>query len=287
MKRYPEFNNVSQPALIRAAREAVAGALAGDFPVDPLTGPELSRALSCIASVVKRHGTLIEMGIACALRMNGFIVLPNAELPLTKGAKQLLDARNSDRSLARIKLSADSEADSRVNVDLIVVDPDAGWAGVYEVKRGNGVTETNKRHLTLRRLKAARLVLASYLQEREYGPIETTTSGVIDYFGGSGFDPDLTVTRDQLDDHFGVPVLATVEAVTAAAREALDAELPALFEPVFDRMTLPTDAAAILPNPWTTTGGRIRRAARSVPIETMAAPVGPGKRRVRNVPVRH
>ncbi|MGA2568425.1 MAG: hypothetical protein ABSF41_16545 [Pseudolabrys sp.] len=47
MKKCSDLNNdVSKAALIRAAREAVAGALAGDFPIDPLIGKELSaRAL--------------------------------------------------------------------------------------------------------------------------------------------------------------------------------------------------------------------------------------------------
>ena len=108
MKKYNGLNDVSQAALIRAAREAVAGALAGDFPVDPLIGTELSRALSCIGSVVKRHGGLIEMGIAGALvASDRFAVLPNVAIPLTKAALQLLDAKNTDETLSKIKLAAD------------------------------------------------------------------------------------------------------------------------------------------------------------------------------------
>ena len=138
MAKHVDLNDVSKPALIRAAHNAVAGALAGDFPVDPIIGPELSRAISCIGSVVKRHGALIELGIAGALKANDrFIVLTNVPLPLTKGAAQLLDARNSDEDLANIRLSADSEAEGIVNVDMVVVDPEAGWAGAYEIKRGN------------------------------------------------------------------------------------------------------------------------------------------------------
>ena len=70
MKKYIHPNDVSQTALLRAARQAVAGAVTGEFPLDPLVEPELSRAMSCIGSVVKRHGKLIEMGIAGALAMN-------------------------------------------------------------------------------------------------------------------------------------------------------------------------------------------------------------------------
>ena len=258
MKKCNDLNDdVSQAALMRAAREAVAGALAGDFPVDPLIGKELSRALSCIGSVVKRHGALIEMGIAGALRVSDrFVVLPNVAIPLTKAALQLLDAKNTDETLSKIKLSADSEASGIVNVDLVVVDPEAGWAGAYEIKRGNGATEHGKRRPIMRRLRAVRLVLASFVDQLGYGPIKTATSAVIDYFGASGFDPHFTITREKLDEHFGVPVMATVDAMTMAVRDALEAELPALFEPVFDRMTLPKDGMPALPNPGTATVGK-------------------------------
>jgi len=288
MKKYPELNDVSQAALIRAAQTAVAGALAGDFPADPIIGTELSRAMSCIGSVVKRHGKLIEMAIAGALvASDRFIVVPNAELPLTKGAAQLLDAKNSDLNLSKIKLSVDSEADGIVNVDLVVVDPEASWAGVYEIKRGNGVTEHGKRRPILRKLKAGRLVLASYVRQLGYGHVETVTSAVIDYCGASGFDPNFTLTRDQLDEHFGVPVVATVDAVTAAAREALEVELPTLLGPVFDRMTLPTQeatAATLIDNEAPTEDAAMRG---SVVRTLTAPPTGPGMRASRNPQTRH
>ena len=240
MAKQLELTGVSRPALIRAAQAAVAGALAGEFPEDPIIGRDVSRAISCISSVVKRHGPLLETGIADALKASDrFIVLTNVSLPLTKGAKQLLAARNPDESLARIKLAANSEADGIVKVDLVVVDPDTGWAGVYEVKRGNGATEHRKRRPTIQNLRASRLVAASYLEQLGYGPIDRTTSAVIDYYGASGFDPNFTLTREDLDEHFGVPVVATVDALTDALREALHAELPRLFEPVFDRLTGP------------------------------------------------
>ena len=272
-------NDVSKAALIRAAREAVAGALAGDFPIDPVIGKDLSRALSCIGSVVKRHGALIEMGIAGALtNSDRFIVLPKVSLPLTKAALQLLDGKNSDESLAKIRLSADSEADGMVNLDLCVVDPEAHWAGVYEIKRGNGATEHGKRRPIMRKLRAVRPVLASYVHQLGYGPIETVTSAVIDYFGSSGFDSHFTITRDMLDEYFGVPVVATVDAMTAAVRDALEAELPALFEPVFDHMTMPNAGMQTLPNPGTTTVGKFVPANVTVLRGMTAAPVGPGKR---------
>jgi hypothetical protein len=273
-----ELDDVSRPALIRAAHNAVAGALAGDFPVDPVIGPELSRAVSCISSVVKRHGGLIEMGIAGALKASDrFIVLTNVPLPLTKGAAQLLDARNSDKDLSRIRLSADSEAEGIVNVDLVVVDPETGWAGAYEIKRGNGVTEHGKRRPIVRKLRAARLVLASFVNQHGDGPVESVTSAVIDYFGGSGFEAEFTLTRDQLDEHFGVSVAATVDAMTATVREALEAELPRLFRPVLDGMA--TTVAGVATAIEAETAAQAPVAMDRIMFKTLTAPpTGPGKR---------
>ena len=286
MKKCIHPNDVSQTALLRAARQAVASAITGEFPLDPLVEPELSRAISCIGSVVKRHGKLIELAIAGALAMTDrFIVLTNENIPLTKGAKQLLEAKNSNRSLAGIRLAADSEADGMVNVDLVVVDPDAGWAGAYEIKRGNGTTEAGKRRPLIQKLTAVRLVLASYARQLGQWPIETVTSAVIDYYGSSGFDPNYTLVRDQLDDHFGVPIVETVDAVTNAAREALDAELPALLDPVFESMTRPALATARLLAPGISTPGCFGAASAEVPLAGIGAPVGPARRHAR--PVRH
>lgn len=289
MAKHLELNDVSKPALIRAARNAVAAALAGEFPADPLIAPALSRAVSCIGSVVKRHGGLIELSLAGALTASDrFIVLTNVALPLTKGAIQLLDARNSDENLARIKLSADSEASGIVNIDLVVVDPEAGWAGAYEIKRGNGTTEHGKRRPTVRKLRAARLVLASYVRQLGYGEIESVTSAVIDYCGASGFDPEFTLTREQLDGHFGVPVVATVEAMTAALSAELQAALPGLFGPFLEQLSEPdagnaagaartaNDCAA--PVPAAATGGETAMDLKILRTLT-AMPAGPGPAR--------
>lgn len=289
MAKHLGLTDVSHTALVRAAREVVAGALAGDFPQDPVIGPDLSRAISTLGSVVKRHGGLIELGIAGALiTSDRFVVLSNVALPVTKGAAQLLDAKNSDQALAKIRLSADSEAEGIVNVDLVVVDPETKWAGAYEIKRGNGATEHGKRRQSIHKLRAARLVLASYVHQAGYGMMETVTSGVIDYYGASGFTPDFTLSRDQLDDHFGVPVVATVEAMTAALQEELKAALPRLFGPFL--ASLPAhdgDEGKAAGKPIRVTAEVIKQPAMDLAVlKTLTAPpTGPSRGTNRHKPV--
>jgi len=271
-----ELTGVSAAALTRAAQEVVASAIASEFSIDPVVRPELSRALSIVASVVKRHGPLIQDALGAALAKSGrFVVLSNVAVPITKAAEQLLAAKNADSDLAKIRLRADSESDRSVTVDLVVVDIQKAWAGAYEVKRGNGTTELRKRRPTERDLKAVRLVLASHLRQLGYDGIETVTSAIIDYYGQSGFSDNLTITRDTLDEHFTVPVVAIIDAMTEALRKALDAKLPGLFAKV---MPIMADANEDLTGVNTGSGEPI---AGGLALEKLltAPPVGPGPRR--------
>src|SRR6202011_1180887 len=155
---------VSPAAIARASRAVIANAMAGDFPIDPVIGPDLSKSFSIINSVVKRHGLLIQRTLGDALAASGrFEVLTEVPLPITEAAHDLLTSQNSDRNLAKIQLKADSKIIRMVTIDLIVVDTESGWAGAYDVKRGNGATETRKRRPIEHDLRAARLVLASFL----------------------------------------------------------------------------------------------------------------------------
>ena len=78
----------------------------------------------------------------------------------------MLLARNAAEDLARINIRADASAERIVTVDLIVVDPEVGWAGVYDVKRGNGPVDGRTRRPIEHDLRAASMVLSSYLAKR-------------------------------------------------------------------------------------------------------------------------
>lgn len=73
--------------LLKAASDAVAAAVSTKFPLDEVLGPELSRLISISASVVKRHGILLEKAFEEALRASGrFEVLHNPTIPITAAA---------------------------------------------------------------------------------------------------------------------------------------------------------------------------------------------------------
>ena len=130
-----------------------------------------------------------------------------------------------------INIRADAAADRIVNIDLVVVDPEVGWGGVYDVKRGNGPVDGRTRRPIEHDLKAARMVLPSYLAKRGYPNISRTAAGIIDYYGATGFNKILKIGRDDLDVHFDVPIRATLDKITLCLRDALHAELPTFSPP--------------------------------------------------------
>jgi len=235
---------VSHAAIARASRAVIANAMAGDFPVDPVIGSDLSKSFSIINSVVKRHGLLIQRTLGDALAASGrFDILTEVRLPITEAAHDLLTSDNSDRDLRKIKLKADSNTLRMVAIDLVVVDTESGWAGAYDVKRGNGTTESRKRGPIELDLRATRLILASFLAKCGYDGIHSVTSAVIDYYGASGFSKEMRLTGEEIDEHFGVPVVDTVEAMTAELQRALHAEMRNLLTPALTNLPHATDQA--------------------------------------------
>jgi hypothetical protein len=127
-----------------AARETVKAALAADFPRDALLGSGLSTLVSVVNSVIKRSGTIIEKALHEALEAGGKVVFRAVAMPVTLAAENIV-ASNPVAKLKDLRVRADADAKRTTVVDLLVIDPLRQKAMIYELKRGNGVTETRKR----------------------------------------------------------------------------------------------------------------------------------------------
>jgi hypothetical protein len=271
---------VSEAALERAAHLAVGNAISSVFAEDPVIGADLSRAISVLGSVVKRHGLLLQKTLADALAASDrFDVLVDVALPITEAAHELLLGKNAAEDLARIRIRADSPATRIITADLVVIDPEAAWAGAYDVKRGNGATESRRRRPIEHDLRATRLILASYLGKRGYENITSVTTGVIDYYGSSGFSKELKIERDELDAHFGVPVEATLDMMTIKLRSALHSELPNLFGEAL--RSIRRDVSKAKDAPTVAAPSSLNHCAEHVTVQSLlnARPAGPGPRK--------
>jgi len=274
---------VEMAALLKAASEAVAAAVGTKFPLDDLLGPELSRLISVSSSVVKRHGLLLERAIVEALEASGrFQVLHNPVIPITAAADSLV-ASNSPEALARIALRYDTPAVRSVTHDIVVIDLEAAWAGAYQIKRGGGDMGPRLRKPLERDLAAVRLLLRAYLRDQGYSAVDVVTTAAIDYLGAAGLPEHLTVQGTELDAHFGVPVVSTIEQMTEHLRTELHKAVPDLLRPLL----------AVLEMQAAPAGSRQKAAAKENAGEELigmpdflsdgvvdfpARPVGPGPR---------
>ena len=260
--------------LIRAVDAALAAALAAEFPVDPILGPEVSDLVSKAASLQKRHGHLLELGIVTALRASGrFEVLTNVVVPITAAADSIV-ASNPAETLERISLRYDAPTVRTVNMDFVVVDAEAGWAGAYDCKRGNGALTQRLLRPLVRDVECAGLLLRSFLRDRGYTTIDRVAVGLVDIYGSSGAPEQLVVNLADLDAHFGVPVTSVLDAMnsrlTAAVRQAIP-RLLASVQAAIDADAKSTDPLSVLTAGWPAAPGTER-------VRTPTRLAGPGPR---------
>lgn len=223
-------------AIARAAKQVVASALDATSSIDPIIGAEFSRAFSFFNLVVQRHGLLIQRVLADTLAASGrFEVLTESPIPITAAALDLLQSENSEKDLASIRLKSDSRVERSVMMDIIAIDRVKRWAGVYDVKRGNGETTWKTRKPIENDLRATRLVLQSHLKKLGHD-IDHVDSAVIDYYGSSGFPRNIKINGDELDRHFGVPVAANIDGMTAAIYDEVHAGLLQILEPIMRKL---------------------------------------------------
>ena len=241
-------------AISRAAKQVVASALDATSSIDPIIGAEFSRAFSFFNLVVQRHGLLIQRVLVDTLADSGRFEVPTeSPVPITAAALDLLLSENSEKDLASIKLKSDSRVERSVMVDIIVIDETKRWAGVYDVKRGNGETTWKTRKPIENDLRAARLVLQSHLKKLGHD-IDHVDSAVIDYYGNSGFPRNIKIAGDELDRHFGIPIASKIDSMTAAIYDEVHAGLLQILEPIMRKFATLRRAAAAQPMPTTPEG---------------------------------
>lgn len=218
---------------VDATIDRLAGA---SFCCDPLMGEEYSRITSVVSSAYKRHGQILETSILECLRsFDRFEVWNDPALPISRAADALGGSFMGDPSQAlTANIAHDGQLERTLQIDILVHDREKNTVSSYEVKRGAGTHDAGKRRSMLRDLICTQVVLKSYAEERLGANCENVTSHIIVYYGAESFGP-FTLTRDQLDDHFGVPLVSQVEEVNAYYRARVE-QLLAMPPPDVDGM---------------------------------------------------
>ena len=85
----------------------------------------------------------------------------------------------------------------------------------YEVKRGFGQFDAGKIRSIKRDLMCVQVLLRSYAEDLARLKLTGAESRIIFYYGVRSIPRPWSLVRDELDDHFGFPVVAYIEEANA------------------------------------------------------------------------
>lgn len=166
----------------RLVENAIAAIrVAGERPLDAVFGP-FAEINSLVRAVTYHEGWLLEQGMARRAAENPSLLIMPAEtaLPIVPAALEMLE-RNDWKSLRGIRLRSEVQYRTTYVPDLFIVNPEAHWALIVDMKRS--LASYQERHLkALRtRMMAAALIAADWLHvEGRVGGVTEVEVAIVD-----------------------------------------------------------------------------------------------------------
>jgi len=191
------------------------------FEADPILTAEQTRLAGIINGATRGHGILIEKTLLESLQdREDRPAWCEPAFRLSHGDTNYHKAATVEGMAFAALPYGDGDAKHRtVQVDLITFDKATGIVRAYEIKRNHEDSGSAAN------LQIVRSLLISYA--RTVKQLEATAAEMwtISYYGLPHKHSTFRLTRSDLDEHFGCPVVANVERATATYREALQAKL--------------------------------------------------------------
>lgn len=183
------------------------------FDPDPIAGPHFSKITSVMSSAYKRHGYILERAILETLKLcPEFEVWREPVFQVPSAVDHIVAGSiNEPTKLIGTDYPA-SDGHRTLQVDVIVFNKRNGTLGAYEIKRGAGLHDSGKRRSTLRDTLCIQVLLKSYGKSRGYDP-QSAFSHIIFYYGKCSIPKPFSVTGMEMDDHFGWPLVESVDEV--------------------------------------------------------------------------
>jgi hypothetical protein len=197
------------------------------FIEDPIAGTKYSRATSIISSAYKRHGKILETAIREGLRdSNRHRVWSEATFRVSTAANALVNSFVGLAGEEQCRQSALPYGDRArtLQVDMMAYDDADQTIRAYEIKRGNGQFDAGKIRSIKRDLMCVQVLLKSYGQTASVNPTGAEAR-IIFYYGQRSIPRPWSLVRDELDEHFGFPIVEKVEKANVYFRERLHALL--------------------------------------------------------------
>ena len=165
------------------------------------------------SSAYKRHGLILERAILEQLKTRPeltvwtdeeFQVPPNADLIASGALKNPSSISGNELSYCT--------GGRTLQIDAIVYHNETRTLRAYEIKRGFGNHNSQKKGAMMRNALCVQLLLKSYGQSKGLDA-SSVGSHVIFYYGKLSARPPIGIKGSELDDHFGFPCRDAVEAV--------------------------------------------------------------------------
>jgi len=230
-------------------RDAVDAALKECFDksycTDELIGELLTEVRGPLDSLSKRHGILLEEAIAHAFAASGsrYEVSMQVAVNVSKEALTLIES-NKIEKLEELHFPFADVTGKRVIIDVLVFDHASGDLHVISVKRGGGAQGGQAARDARKDLTAAGLMLKNMFL-REGLPVQSVQKVLVDWYGRSGIIARKTVTRKTIDEHFGLAIAPTVEAMSAYMKSAIAEKMaPRLLAAVGKKQTVAAHGAS-------------------------------------------
>jgi hypothetical protein len=194
------------------------------FQQDPVGGIKYSRATSIISSAYKRHGRILETALRESLReSNRHKVWQEDAFRVSRAADALVGSQSENACRQSALPYGDSVR--TIQVDMVAFDSADQTIRAYEVKRGHGQFDSGKIRSIKRDLMCIQVLLKSYGEELAKLDPAAAEARIIFYYGRRSIPRPWSLVREELDEHFGVPVVARIEEANAYFQAKLHALL--------------------------------------------------------------
>jgi hypothetical protein len=195
------------------------------FVEDPIAGTRYSRATSIISSAYKRHGRILEIALRESLRdSNRHTVWNDDVFRVSREADALANTQDLEACL-RTTLPYGNSVRT-LQIDMITFDSADQLIRAYEIKRGNGRFDAGKIRSITRDLKCIQVLLKSYGELAKHKPV-AAESKIIFYYGVRSIPKPWSLVKQELDEHFGFPVVEKIEQANDYFKTKLHALLDA------------------------------------------------------------
>jgi hypothetical protein len=194
------------------------------FVVDPIAGVRYSRATSIISSAYKRHGRILEALRESLRDSNRHGIWHDSVFRVSREADAL--ANTQDLEACRQSTLPYGNSVRTLQIDMVAFDNADNSIRAYEIKRGIGQFDAGKIRSITRDLKCIQVLLKSYGEFCKYRPV-AAESKIIFYYGIRSIPRPWSLVKEELDEHFGYPVVEKIEQANDYFRDKLHALLDA------------------------------------------------------------